>query len=71
MEDDEENSSSDSRSEGLELGLELGLEKGRRSSQFLVTPTENLDTLSDFSRAMMSASTGSDTLGKPSSLFQR
>ncbi|XP_023330721.1 early endosome antigen 1 [Eurytemora carolleeae] len=63
MEDDEENSSSDSRSEGLELGLELGLEKGRRSSQFLVTPTENLDTLSDFSRAMMSASTGSDTLG--------
>ena len=37
----------------------------RRSSQFLITPTENLekaDLLSEFSRAMMSTSTGSDTM---------
>ena len=37
----------------------------RRSSQFLITPTENLDKseiLSDFSRAMMTTSTGSDSM---------
>ena len=37
----------------------------RRSSQFLITPTENIDKteiLSEFSRAMMSTSTGSDTM---------
>jgi len=37
----------------------------RRSSQFLITPTENYDKseiLSEFSRAMMTTSTGSDTM---------
>ena len=37
----------------------------RRSSQFLITPTENVDKteiLSEFSRAMMTTSTGSDTM---------
>ena len=56
MEDDN-SESSESKSEQLELGL------ARRSSQFLVTPTENLDIVSEFSKAMMSASTGSDNLG--------
>ena len=40
----------------------------RRSSQFLITPTENFDKseiLSEFSRAMMSTSTGSDTMYVP------
>ena len=37
----------------------------RRPSQFLITPTENIDKteiLSEFSRAMMTTSTGSDTM---------
>ena len=37
----------------------------RRSSQFLITPTENLDKtdiMSEFSRAMMTTSTGSDSM---------
>ena len=37
----------------------------RRSSQFLITPSDNIDKediVSDFSRAMMAASTGSDSM---------
>ena len=37
----------------------------RRSSQFLITPSDNMDKediVSDFSRAMMAASTGSDSM---------
>jgi len=56
----DDSESSDSRSEAIELE-EVG--KARRSSQFLVTPTENLDVLSEFSKAMMTASTGSDNIG--------
>jgi len=44
-------------------GCELELGMPRRSSQFLVTPTENLDFLTEFSKAIMSASTGSETMG--------
>ena len=43
--------------------------QARRSSQFLVTPTESLDKgdiLSEFSRAMMTTSTGSEQLGMQS-----
>jgi len=45
--------------------IDLPNQLARRSSQFLITPTENLDKtemLSEFSKAMMSTSTGSDSM---------
>ena len=62
----EENSNSDKSEESASdpaVNIDLN---ARRSSQFLVTPTESFDKgelLSEFSRAMMTTSTGSDQLG--------
>lgn len=45
--------------------IDLPNQLARRSSQFLITPTENLDKtemLSEFSKAMMCTSTGSDSM---------
>lgn len=62
----EENSNSDKSEESAsDPAVNIDLH-ARRSSQFLVTPTESLDKgdlLSEFSRAMMTTSTGSDQLG--------
>jgi len=62
----EENSNSDKSEESASdpaVNIDLN---ARRSSQFLVTPTESFDKgelVSEFSRAMMTTSTGSDQLG--------
>eukprot|EP00092_Neocalanus_flemingeri_P032623 GFUD01035484.1.p1 GENE.GFUD01035484.1~~GFUD01035484.1.p1 ORF type:complete len:1136 (+),score=438.78 GFUD01035484.1:195-3602(+) len=67
----EENSNSDKSEESASdpaVNIDLN---ARRSSQFLVTPTESLDKgdlLSEFSRAMMTTSTGSDQLGMHSEM---
>ena len=61
LEDNSENTDSDPVTNMEFPGKVLA----RRSSQFLITPTENIDKteiLSEFSRAMMSTSTGSDTM---------
>jgi len=62
----EENSNSDKSEESAsDPAVNIDMH-ARRSSQFLVTPTESLDKgdlLSEFSRAMMTTSTGSDQLG--------
>ena len=62
----EENSNSDKSEESAsDPAVNIDLH-ARRSSQFLVTPTESFDKgdlLSEFSRAMMTTSTGSDQLG--------
>jgi len=45
--------------------IDLPARLARRSSQFLITPTENIDRsemMSEFSRALMATSTGSDTM---------
>jgi len=62
----EENSNSDRSEESAsDPAVNIDL-MARRSSQFLVTPTDSLDKgdlLSEFSKAMMTTSTGSDQLG--------
>ena len=54
---------SESVSDGVAVAPLPDIATKRRSSQFLVTPTDPvLDICSEFSRAMMSTSTGSDSL---------